>query len=240
MQLDLDAVVKVLARFVDQNVPACHQEQPALTLEEKSTRIRQWPFLLNVRTRAAVRSSGSITPGLRSLIVRVSSGAFDNSVIPVPGCMGGLQALWIRYAQYLRPSASVLGGKSKPQLAPRWCACDDRSSFESRRRRKRMAITADLYATSALDRTRCFTAALRLSQPCPPLLSLSLALRNASLRLLAGAQRTTHEPGREPLSHRQVTTASSANAPPLDLDVIWQINSIVDLDDLIAIYAFDL
>ena len=45
MQLDLDPVREVFARFVEHHMPARHQKQALITLEEKATRIRQHPLL---------------------------------------------------------------------------------------------------------------------------------------------------------------------------------------------------
>jgi hypothetical protein len=53
VKFDLDTVRKVVARFVDHYVPARHQKQAFVTLEEKAARIRQQPLLLRVQTRAA-------------------------------------------------------------------------------------------------------------------------------------------------------------------------------------------
>jgi hypothetical protein len=41
VQFDLDAVWKVLARFVDKDVPACYQKQSPIALEEKAAGIGQ-------------------------------------------------------------------------------------------------------------------------------------------------------------------------------------------------------
>ena len=41
MQLDLDPVRKVRAGFIDQDMPACHQEQAFITFEEKAAGIGQ-------------------------------------------------------------------------------------------------------------------------------------------------------------------------------------------------------
>ena len=45
VELDLDTIGEVLARLVDQNVTARHQEQPCIALEEKSARVRQHSLL---------------------------------------------------------------------------------------------------------------------------------------------------------------------------------------------------
>jgi hypothetical protein len=44
MQFDFDAVRKVSGRLVDHHVPARHQKEPPLALEEKTARIRQQPL----------------------------------------------------------------------------------------------------------------------------------------------------------------------------------------------------
>lgn len=44
MQLDLNAVWKVLARFVNNHMPTCYQEQPVPALKEKAAGVRQLPL----------------------------------------------------------------------------------------------------------------------------------------------------------------------------------------------------
>src|SRR6185436_15093066 len=46
MQLDLDAVREVLARLVHHHVPARHQKQPSIALEEEAAGIRQGALVL--------------------------------------------------------------------------------------------------------------------------------------------------------------------------------------------------
>ena len=43
VKFNLDAIREVLARLVDHDVPAGHQEQALVALEEQSARVGEWP-----------------------------------------------------------------------------------------------------------------------------------------------------------------------------------------------------
>jgi hypothetical protein len=77
MQLDFNAIRKVLARFVDDDVPAGHQKQPFVALEEEAAGVGQYALVLE---RAHARRGeqngfdhGVFRCGLRQATVRSAS-----------------------------------------------------------------------------------------------------------------------------------------------------------------------